>query len=195
MENLTTTAILQTLFTAMFMGFGVLIPLFHLIKTGNLKGIAFKELFILQGIQGIRLAGILNLILQLPLMYNLYALQQPQANGVNVSIQGGNLENYGWVIFYGPVLYFILTQLLWIKKLYTHRILLIVIALLILILPSQPVLDLWVSLTHTHYIAANRIGQLGNLAIQLTISAVIFFFITFMLMQLTGKMKKVNAAS
>lgn len=191
MDNLNTTTILQTLFTSLFMGFGILIPLFSVIKTSNLKGIHFKELFILQGVQAIRLAGILNLILQMPLMYKLYTLQQPQDNGVQVSIQGGNLENYGWVIFYGPVLYFVLTQLLWIKKMYMNKKLLIAFGLVLLILPSQFVLNFWVAQTHTRYVTAHKAAEAGAFGMQLLLSIVVFFFTTFMLMQFTGKMKKV----
>lgn len=192
MDDLNIIKILQTLFTSLFMGFGVLVPLFSFIKTSNLKGIHFKELFILQGVQAVRFAGILNLALQMPLMYNLYALQQPQENGVKVSIQGGNLENYGWAIFYGPVVYFVLSQLLWIKKLYMHKILLIIFSLVLLILPSQLVLDFWVSLSFTHYSSVHRLTQFGSVGLQLLLSVIVFFFTTFMLMQFTGKMKKVG---
>ncbi|MFP9115763.1 hypothetical protein ACLI1A_17615 [Flavobacterium sp. RHBU_3] len=191
MDNLNTTTILQTLFTSLFMGFGILIPLFSVIKTSNLKGIHFKELFILQGVQAIRLAGILNLILQMPLMYKLYTLQQPQDNGVQVSIQGGNLENYGWVIFYGPVLYFVLSQLFWVKKLYMHKVLLIVFSLIVFVLPSQWMLDFFVSLKYTHYKSFHKATEFGSFGLQALLSIVVFFFTTFMLMQFTGKMKKV----
>lgn len=191
MDDLNIIKVLQTLFTSLFMGFGVLVPFLSVIKTSNLKGIHFKELFILQGVQAVRFAGILNLLLQMPLMYNLYALQQPQENGVQVSIQGGNLENYGWAIFYGPVVYFVLSQLLWIKKLYMHKILLIIFSLVLLILPSQLVLDFWVSLSFTHYSSVHRLTQFGSVGLQLLLSVIVFFFTTFMLMQFTGKMKKV----
>ena len=191
MENLNTTTILQTLFTSLFMGFGFLIPILSLIKISNLKGIHFKELFTLQAVQAVRVSGFFILLLQLPLFYNLWSIQQNQPSGMAVSVQGGNLENYGWVIFYGPVLYFVLTQLLWIKKMYMNKKLLIAFSLVLLILPSQFVLNFWVAQMHTHYVTANKAAEAGAFGIQLLLSTVVFFFTTFMLMQFTGKMKKV----
>lgn len=188
--NFSLTTLFQILFTSVFMGFGIVIPILSLIKTANLKGLHFKELFTLQGIQAVRMAGVLNLFLQIPLIYHVWQLQQPH-EGIKISMDGSNMANYGAVIFYAPLLYFILSQLLWIKKLYINKKSLIALALVLLILPSKLVLNFWISLFHTDYTVNFKANDVGSVALQLLLSVVVFFFTTFLLMQLSGKMKKV----
>jgi len=178
------TQLLHVLFESLFIGFALIVPILSLLKTNNLKTLRFKELFILQGVQAIRVAGIMNLLLVLPDAYSVYIEQHNVGVTYPVSFQ--------LFTFYPTLAYFILTQLFWFKKLYIKKAALITLCIVLLILPSDWMLTVLATLDapQVEYIPATwRLHTAGTLA-RVALNVMIFFFITFMLMTISGKMKQ-----
>jgi hypothetical protein len=192
--DFTVSSVLKTFIESLFVGFGILIPVCALIRTSNLKTIAIKDLFILQAVQAVRLAGIFYAVLQIPVLYTMLKPTESAADSmVSISYPARFMVN----LFFPAVAFFIITQLLWIKKMYLKKTPLIIVALLLLIVPSDIVTahagalfdDGTDYLPSTWSIFTNMLP--GNLAVRTLLHLVIFFFTTFTLMLLSGRLKKI----
>ncbi|MES2488021.1 MAG: hypothetical protein V4581_18990 [Bacteroidota bacterium] len=178
------TQLLRVLFESLFIGFAIIIPIVSLIKTSNLKTLLVKDLFVLQAVQAIRVAGIMNLLLALPDAYSVYIEQHSVGVTYPVSFQ--------LFTFYPTLAYFILTQFFWFKKLYMKKSALITLCLFLLILPSDWILTILATLDapQVEYLPASwRLHTATTLA-RIGLNIVIFFFTTFSLMVVSGKLKQ-----
>jgi len=178
------TQLLHILFESIFIGFAIIVPIISLIKTSSLKTLQLKELYILQGVQAVRIAGIMNFLLVVPDAYSVYVEQHQVGVTYPVSFQ--------LFTFYPAVAYLILSQFLWIKKLYIKKSALIMLCIIMLILTSDWLLTILITSTtgHTEYIPSTWRMHPGATVARLGLNIVISFFITFMLMVVSGKMKK-----
>lgn len=190
----TVTSVLKVLIEALFTGFGILVPIFALIRTSNLKTIAIKDLFILQAVQAVRLSGIVYALLQIPVIYSMLKPAETTKAGL-VSINYPT--SFIVTTFFPALVYLIISQLFWIKKTYLKKAPLITLALLLLILPSQSVAALISRLfadSHDYLPSSWTMFtnmMPGNLAVRTLLNMVIFFFTVFTLMLLSGKLKKI----
>lgn len=176
------TDILNVLLRSIFIGFGILIPLFAVKKTSDLKTLKFKDLFILTGIQTVRIAGIIYFILGAVAAYPLFFNTGGAAAGsVKVDLSG-----YGMNIIFAPLMTLIITQFFWIKKIYMKRKMLIVLPLLLLLIPSA----LFLAIAQSHdYLPVLKTAFGWQELLKTAISVIIFFFITFTIMLVGGKLK------
>jgi hypothetical protein len=178
------TPLLRILFESIFIGFAIVIPILSLAKTSNLKTLRFKELFILQAVQAIRIAGIMNILLVLPDAYSVYIEQSTVGVTYPVSFQ--------IFTFYPPLAYLVLSQLFWIKKLYMNKALLVTVCVILLILTSDWFLTVLATGIGGHVVLMPSSWKMhpAATAARLGLNIMIFFFITFMIMTASGKMKK-----
>jgi hypothetical protein len=165
-------------------GFGILIPVIALLKTSDIKNIEIKNLFILMAVKTVRIVGILYVILW---FLNAYFLQKPVEVSEGVSLMKQDIFGPYWAMYwFSPIMYLLLTQLFWLKKMVTKRAALITISLLLLVLPSQRLLLMVTSGLKSAYAS----GGIGVIFIQAALGMIIFFFTTFLLLTLSGKLKK-----
>jgi len=183
---MTVTEILNLLLRSVFIGFGFLIPIFAVMKTSDLKKLEFKDLFILTAIQMVRIAGVIYFILGVVAVYPLFFNTGPAAAG-NVKV---DLSAYGMQIIFAPLMTLIITQFFWFKKLYMRRKALIVFPLLLLIIPSALFLKIAQS---ENFEPVLRAAFSWQEILKTIISVVIFFFITFTILLLGGKLKDKKA--
>jgi hypothetical protein len=174
--------LLQSILT----GFGIVIPIFALIRTSNLKTIAVKDLFILTAVQMVRLAGIAYFILWLITTWE----QNNELSDAPIPFKDRLFGPYWLPLLFAPVMTLVLSQLFWIKKLYMKKAALITFALLLLILPSQRVMFFVTSL-HRDYLPSSWSITTGNMFIQTALNIIVFIFITFAVMLSSGKLKKI----
>ncbi|SFQ70729.1 hypothetical protein SAMN05444144_11639 [Flavobacterium akiainvivens] len=179
---------------SLFVGFGILIPIFALIRTSNLKTIQVKDLFILQAVQAVRLSGIFYAVLQIPM---LYTILKPAESATDSMVSISYPASYLVTIFFPALAYLIISQLFWMKKMYVSKTPLIILALLLLIIPSPSVTALVSRLfaDGQDYLPSSwtmfTSMMPGNLAVRTLLHIVIFFFTTFTLMLLSGRLKKI----
>jgi len=177
------TDILNLLLRSIFIGFGILMPLFALKKSSDLKTLKFKDLFILTAIQTVRIAGIIYFILGAVAVYPLFFNTGGAAAGsVKVDLSG-----YGMNIIFAPLMTLIITQFFWIKKVYMKRKALIVLPLLLLLVPSKLFLAVAQS---TDYLPVLKAAFAWQELLRTAVSVIIFFFITFTIMLIGGKLKE-----
>lgn len=168
-------------------GFGLVIPFTALIKTSDIKKIAIKQLFVLTGIQVIRIAGIGYFILWVA--ENIIAYSAPINGAVPVQVK---LFGPYWVLaWFAPLMYLLLTQAFWFKKLYMNRPALIVLAILLLVLPSQRFIAYLTSL-YNDYLPSSFIMYQGSIILELFLNCVVFTFIVFAILLGTGKLKQLQ---
>lgn len=180
------TDILNVLLRSVFIGFGILIPLLAVMRTSDLKKLEFKDLFILTAIQLVRIAGIIYFILGVVAVYPLFFNTGPAAAGA-VKV---DLSAYGMQIIFAPLMTLIITQFFWFKKLFMKRKALIVLPLLLLIIPSALFLKIAQSEDFAPVLKAAFSWQE---IVKTVISIIIFFFITFTILLLGGKLKDKKA--
>lgn len=174
-------SILNALLHSVFVGFGIVIPIVALLRTSNLKKLAVKEAFVLTSVQVLRLAGILNFIL---FCIDAYLQYRASTQGVgNVSVQSPMFGEYWAYYWFSPLMYLLLSQLFWLKKLYIKKAALITLAIMMLILPSQKLLLMLTSFNK---------DLLPGMAIipEILLNIIIFIFMVFAVMTATGKVKK-----
>jgi hypothetical protein len=176
------TDILNVLLRSVFVGFGILIPILAIARTSDLKTIQFKDLFILTAIQMVRILGIIYFILGAVAVYPLFINTGTEAAS-NVKV---DLTGYGMNIIFAPLMTLVITQLFWIKKLYMKRKALIMLPLLLLILPSA--LFMTIAQSENSAPALNAAFSWQEI-LKTIISIIIFFFITFTIILLGGKLK------
>lgn len=168
---------LLRLLQAVIAGFGIVIPLICLIRSSTLKNIAFKEGFILTAVQIVRILGIVNFIAN-----GIFVLRHSQSLGKdrNALILSELMP---------ALLGLVITQCFWIRKLYHKKAALVTLSLLLLVLPSQWLLAYAVTMDKKFIpdvVAAKNIILAGALG------AVVFFFLVFMIMSVSGKLKRLQ---
>jgi hypothetical protein len=178
---------------ALFIGFGIVITVISLLKRSNLKLLHLKELFILKAIQAIRIAGI---VYALTYLYEVNLIYFQKASAANSLTPSKLLPSaYLTYMFYPPLAYFLLTQLLWIKPLYIKKAALTVLALAILIAP------LWLNISALLFAPQEDFQRpewyviLSHMLTR-SVGHIIIFFVTILtLMLLSGKFRPSNRAS
>jgi hypothetical protein len=182
-------SILNALLLSVFTGFGIVIPIVALLHTSNLKKIAVKEAFILSAVQVLRVSGILYFILFCVDAY----LQYQAMHGGNqaVVVQSPLFNEYWFASWGGPLMYLLLSQLFWIKRLYIKKTALITLAIMLLILPSQRVITfITFSMLSNDYLPSSWTMHYGTTILQVLLNVVVFIFVVFAVMAGTGKLKK-----
>lgn len=175
------------LLTSFLTGFGIVIPLLCFVKTKDLQKTAFKNLFTLTAIKAVRYVGILYIAIFLLKTFAFYGPESnPWASGYKTMISG----QYWLLYWFSPVIYFVLSQLFWLKKVYTNKWLMVLFGLLMLILPApwflQVVINIGKGLNSTKFTA----GEAAELTWYI-LSVVIFIFTTFTIILATGKLKTI----
>jgi len=183
------TGILKIFFESLLIGFAIILPIAALIKTSNLKTLQVKDLFILQGIQALRIAGIFYAMLHIADVYSVYFSAPALSNGSAVGISFP--VSYQLFLFYPPAMYLVLTQLFWIKKLYFKKSALITLSLILLILPSRNFIAVITALQGDDPSLAFAVFKAG-LFVRIALSVVVAFFTTFALTVLSGKLKNLG---
>ena len=178
------TDILNILLKSIFVGFGFVMPILALIKTSNLKALQVKDLFVLTGIQAVRLAGIIYFILAVKDLYPLYFAG---TSYVQVNVDYTNLM-VNWM--FAPTLYLLLSQVFWIKKIYMKKKALMIFSLLMLILPSSWFLSL---IKGRDYSSVLQVAFSGNAILFFLLNIIVFIFIIFTIILLGGKLKDKKA--
>lgn len=182
-------SILNALLQSVFTGFGIVIPIVALLRTVNLKKLAVKEAFVLTAVQVLRLAGILYFIL---FCVDAYLQYNATHKAEQVVVIQSPLFGPYWFAYWGsPVMYLLLSQLFWIKKLYIEKAALITLAVLLLLLPSQRVISfITFSLLNNDYLPSSWTMYHTNTLFQVLLNVVVFVFVVFAVMTATGKVKK-----
>jgi len=119
-------------------------------------------------------------------VYRLFFSTGPAAAGaVKVDMNG-----YGMQIIFAPLMTLIITQFFWFKKLYMKRKALIVLPLLLLIVPSALFLKIAQA---ENVVPILKAAFSWQEIVKTIISIIIFFFITFTIVLLGGKLKDKKA--
>lgn len=179
------TSILNLILGSIFIGFGFVIPIVALLKTSNLKKLKFKELFILTAVQAVRVSGILYFLRFL-------------AEAIFYYKVGDNswylfLEAYSWLL---PMIYLFLSQLFWIKKIYTNKILLVLLSLLMLLSPLM--YEIWFYLYYAsifnegEFIGVSSLIETTYSLVGLVLNFIVFIFIIIAIMLAGNKFKHIN---
>lgn len=160
-------------------------PIAALVKTSNLKFLQAKELFILQGVQTLRIAGIFYALLSLPDVYAVYFKAAQLGEGIGITFP----VSYQLFLFYPPAMYLIFTQLFWVEKLYMKKAALIALCIILLIFPTKNFIAIVTALVGDNPSVALSVYNTNWLA-RVGLSLVISFFTAFALMVLSGKLKR-----
>lgn len=166
-------------------GFGIIIPILSLIRTSNIKTIAIKDLFILTGIQMVRLAGIAYFVL--------WFIRMREQNDIDMDTFRFEEHVFGpyWLaIIFSPIMALVLSQLFWIKKLYMKKAALVTFSSLLLILSSQRAM-IFVTTFYRDYLPTSWSMRTGSIFIEIALNIIVFIFITFAVMLAGGKLKKI----
>jgi len=171
-------SILNVILRSIFIGFGFLVPFISLINTNNIPKLKFKDLFVLTAVQAVRVGGIIYFILFIIESY----LRQDY-----VKLYG----NYWILYWFSPLMYLLLSQLFWVKKLYFKKSALITLALLLLVLPSQLFLAMVNAVYRNQPVSSLQLS-VGNILLEFVLSVIVFIFIIFTIMLAGNKFKKIN---
>lgn len=182
-------SILNALLQSVFTGFGIVMPIVALLRTSNLKTLSFKEAFVLTGVQVLRITGILYFILFCVDAYLQY--NTSSANAGTVSVVPPMFGPYWFYYWFSPLMYLLLSQLFWIKKLYMKKAALITLSIMLLIFPSQRLLIILTTFQRD-YLPSNWTMYQGNIALQVLLNIIVFIFTIFTVMIATGKLKKLS---
>ena len=184
--------LLKSFIDGLFIGFGILLPIFCLIKTGNLKTLHLKEIFILTAVRIIRISGIIYALLHLPDLYLTYLDQ----TGYEQTAVVGDLVPRQILLFrfYPPVAYLVFTQLLWFKKLYLHKAILIVFSILLLTVPLWFQISAILRLSEADYIRPHWLEIWVNILKYALQDTLLFFFTISILLLISGKLKPFKTA-
>src|ERR1044071_7265026 len=97
------TDILNLLLKSIFVGFGFVMPVLALIKTSNLKSLEVKDLFILTGVQTVRISGIIYFILALVAVYPLFTHNESMTGPVKV-----DFTSFALYFMFSPLMYLVI---------------------------------------------------------------------------------------
>ena len=178
------TDIFNLILKSIFVGFGFIMPILALIRTSNLKALEVKDLFILTAVQAVRVSGIVYFILAAKDAYFVYS------DGVSYEHTNVSAGAYWFYVFFSPLMYLVITQCFWIKKLYMKKPALITLSLLLLVLPSSFFMLFLKADTYMPLI--KLMFSVGNLSAFL-LNIIVFIFITFTIILLGGKLKDKKA--
>ena len=176
--------VIKALLLSIFIGFGIVIPILSTVKSSNLKTIEFKSLFILTAVQLVRISGILYFVLWLLDLYRNYAQYETNKQGVDYTLFGPL-----WLVFWmPPILYFLISQVFWFKKIYTKKSALITFSILLFILPFQ---KLWIILSglFNEYHRVTEASPAFTVVAGVALNIVIFVFLVITLILMSGKLK------
>jgi len=178
--------LLKSFIDGLFIGFCIVIPILSFIKT-NLKTLHLKELFILQAIKAVRIAGILYALTYLHEVNLVYFQKASAADAIApAKLLPSAYLSY---MFYPPLAYLLLTQLLWIKKAYTNKAALLILCLILLIAPQWFFIMFLLHISEMDYYQPDSLLLLGNMLRNTFQGLFVLFSITFILMLLSGKLK------
>jgi hypothetical protein len=164
------------------------VPIVTLLKTSNLTRLKFKELFIFTAVQAVRVGGILYFILFLLQTYLLYS----QAGSDEIFSVENRLSGPYWLAYwFPPLMNLLLTQLLWIRKLYMKKGALITMSLLLLFLPS-PRFIIFITAFHRDYLPSSWSMYQGDMILGFVLNIIVFIFIIFTIMLAGNKFKKIK---
>lgn len=178
------------LLKSIFVGFGVVIPILKFTKSSDLKTIAVKDTFVLTAVQVLRIAGLLFFFVWLANVYDL-SLKPVSDHGTTLSFTNRLFGPYWLHYAFSPLMYLLLSQLFWIKKLYLKKTPLITLAILLLILPSERILIIVTSF-HRDYLPSSWAMYTINPVLHFVLNIIVFIFIIIPVMLLTGKLKKLS---
>lgn len=180
-------SILNALLHSVFIGFGIVIPIVALLQTSNLKKLAVKEAFVLTAVQVLRVAGIIYFML---FCVDAYLQYRASTAGIgNVSVQPPMFGQY-WIYYWSsPLMYLLLSQLFWIKKLYMKKAALITLSIMLLLLPSEKLIIIITSF-HRDYLPSSWTMYNSTFLPEVILNIIIFIFMVFAVMTATGKVKK-----
>jgi hypothetical protein len=185
-------SILTLLLKSIFVGFGVIIPLLYFIKTSNLKFIKVKDVFVATSVWVIRVSGILYAVF---FLLNTFLIYLDRANAgewgpwsVKIMLFG----EYSIMYWFPPLMFVLLSQLFWIQRVYVKKPILVVIAILMLILPSYRLVLFFInlgkgynSIIWTFYPPATPF--------EIALNIIVYIFIVFTILLLGGKLKDKTA--
>lgn len=183
-------SILNALLHSVFIGFGIVIPIVALLRTSNLKKFAVKEAFVLTAVQVLRLAGIIYFVLFCIDAYFQY--KRPYSVAMGVTLESPLFGKYWMLEWFGPIMYLLLSQLFWLRKLYIKKAALITLAIMLLILPSEKLVIIITSF-HRDYLPSSWTMYNSTFIPEILLNIIIFIFMVFAVMTATGKVKKLAA--
>lgn len=184
------TSILNILLRSIFVGFGFVIPIVALLKTSDLTKLKFKDLFVLTAVQAVRIAGPLYFVLWFVQMY-LSFNNSVEAPAGRFSIENTLFGPYWLIYWFPPLMYLLLSQVFWIKKLYMRKTALITFCILLLILPSQRFVNILTAL-HRDYLPSSWSMHIGDMLIEFVLNIIVFIFIMFTIMLAGNKFKQIK---
>lgn len=174
---------------SIFIGFGIVVPILVLSKTFDGKKIKLKQIFIETSLQTVRVAGIVYFLLYL--LQSL--LLNQQITTIIEARKQAMMFGEDWLYYwYQPLIILLLTQLWWVKKFALKKTALVTFGLMLLVLPvltSERVVILF-SGFHRDYMPADDWSfPILTILAEIAINTVIFIFIVFIIMNITGKFK------
>lgn len=179
-------SIAYLLLESVFTGFGIVIPILLVFRSSGREA-EVRQTFLHVAVKLAIACGIL--------FFAAWAVQSfyPAEN----ALVGRAFGPYWWAWWYYPCLMLVLTQLLWIKKLSSSKVGLVIIALMLFLLPSPKSMELFtimLSETHRDYQPAGEEGLWFSvfigLASRVIIKALVFTFLTFAIMLVSGALRK-----
>lgn len=169
------------------MGFGLVLPIVSLLPTSSFKALEVKNLFILKAVQIVRLAGLMYFLVWALDTYAIYGESAGLPDGYNI-FKFRLFGKYSMFYWLPPMFYLLLTQALWIKKLYIKKAPRITFALSLLVLPSHHFIGLMAKLQGNNVDGFITVPLLREILL-LILSAVTFFFLTVVVVLASGKLK------
>ena len=182
-------SILSILLRSIFIGFGFVIPVISFLKTSDLKKLHIKDLFVLTAVQAVRIGGILYTILFIVQSCLMYSNKNETAwpGSVDYMFFG----TYWFVYWFPPAMFLLLSQLLWIKKLYLKKTFLIILSLFLLMLPSYRTIAFIVNIGKG--MDAIKFSVVTPFSIlEFVLNIIVFIFIIFTIMLAGNKFKKIK---
>ncbi|WP_417352578.1 hypothetical protein [Flavobacterium alkalisoli] len=173
--------IFNIFFTSVFTGFSIVIPVLLLLPFKNGQAKEFRGFFIDTAIKLLRLSGIAYLFFFMLDTYILYTQQ-----GVNFL---NHITGAYWLYYwFSPLMYLFLSQLLWIKKLWSKKGGLIIFSLLLLLLPSQKFL-VFMAAFNRDYLLSSWSMYTSDIVIEFVLNIIVFIFTILTITLLTNKLR------
>lgn len=147
----------------------------------------------LTGVQMVRVAGILYFILFAVQAIGWYS-GEPQ-NDLERRMKMMMFSASWMYVWYKPLVLLLLTQLFWIKRLFTRKAPRIIFAIMLLVLPtlaSQQFIMTIISLHRDGVLPSNWNINIGTILLQYLLNVIVFTFIAFTVILAGGKLKKNN---
>ena len=190
-------SILTIILESILVGFGLLIPIVAFIRTPHYKAIGRKELFILTAVQMARIAGIIYFFQMILKAYFFHINKDMIIASIEATGKVFD-ERYFMFVWFKPLMVLLLTQLLWIKKFYQKKAILVSLALLLFLLPfvlpsMGRILEHFVILVssfHRDYLPDSWSLSYGISAVELLLNIVLFASIVFAIILIKRRLNK-----